>query len=125
MRATQEDEEGVQWEQRGGWTMAAMLIWHKTRELRKQQSVQHTQASADVAGAGTVVFDVETTELIERDVPLQQMEVSVGGMSIQSRIVDPYAWDGFGKHNFQSCGPGPIVGEVKTLRSTSSDSDDS
>ena len=77
MRATSEEDDDTQWAQRGGWTMAAMLVWHKTRELRKQQSVRHVQANADAAGTGAVVFDVETTELIERDVPLQRMEVSV------------------------------------------------
>ena len=35
------------------------------------------QANADDAGSGAVIFDVEATELIERDVPLQRMEVSV------------------------------------------------
>ena len=39
--------------------------------------LRHVQANADAAGTGAVVFDVETTELIERDVPLQRMEVSV------------------------------------------------
>ena len=35
------------------------------------------QANADAADTGAVIFDVESTELIERDVPLQRMEVSV------------------------------------------------
>ena len=39
--------------------------------------MRHVQANADAAGTGAVIFDVETTELIERDVPLQRMEASV------------------------------------------------
>ena len=60
---------------RGGWTMAAALIAYKTREAaarrrREAQRQRHT-VHADARGAAdVVVFDVETTTLIDSATPV-------------------------------------------------------
>ena len=66
-----------------GWTMASALIKYKLREQRRAE--ERRAARADEAaestpaaeGEGVVVFDVETTRLIEADTRLAEMEVSV------------------------------------------------
>ena len=66
-------------EQRPGWTMAAALIWYKQRQQAraKARAAEGGQGTVDPEGSGVVVFDVETTCLIDEEVPLEQMEVSV------------------------------------------------
>lgn len=63
--------------------MAAALIWYKQRQDTRastaaaRRAVAPGKVGARGAGKGAVVFDVETTNLIEDDVPVQEMEVSV------------------------------------------------
>jgi hypothetical protein len=80
LRAAEAEPEGEpKGEQRHGWTMAAALIWYKQRQMQQQQQRRAAPAGgqADPHGNGVVVFDVETTHLIEDDVPMQDMDVSV------------------------------------------------
>ena len=71
--------------QRQGWTVAAALIWHLRRKRRAATDARtapagraiHGAAQADGAGQGVVVFDVETTQLIDDGLALEDMEVSV------------------------------------------------
>ena len=65
--------------------MTQALIWYKQRQRaakeRRAQAVGQRPAPPavrpDEGGAGVVVFDVETTRLIEEDVEAEDMEVSV------------------------------------------------
>ena len=63
--------------------MAAALIWY---QQRKQQAAAKRRegrekaakpAAADPSGTGVVIFDVETTQLVEEEVRVEDMEVSV------------------------------------------------
>ena len=71
--------------QRQGWTVAAALIWYLRRKRRAATDARtapagraiHGAAQADGAGQGVVVFDVETTQLIDDGLALEDMEVSV------------------------------------------------
>ena len=71
-----------------GWTMATALIWYKTRANTKKQArlstTQPIAASApaqrahdDHNGKGVVIFDIESTELIDEEVNIRDMETSV------------------------------------------------
>ena len=67
---------------RDGWTIAAALIWYKTRQRTRatRKATQHphvTHAVPDAHGNGVVIFDTETTQPITADVALRDMEVSV------------------------------------------------
>ena len=75
---------GVQDEatRRHGWTMAAALIWHMQRKRAREKGrgggAEATAGTAvDESGRGVVVFDLETTELIEEDVAISDMEASI------------------------------------------------
>ena len=75
--------ESIQWATTGrhGWTMAAALIWYKQREQQGNRGPgaatgTHT-TQEDKEGRGVVVFDVETTHLIDDDTEIEDMEVSV------------------------------------------------
>ena len=61
--------------------MAAALIAYKTREAtarrRREAQRQRHPVHADARGAGVVVFDVETTSLIDSATPVHDMAVSV------------------------------------------------
>jgi len=69
----------------GGWTMAAALIGYlkrkRARQARRARAPAHAGGSAgavaDDRGRGVVLFDVETTALIDEGVPLAHMEVAV------------------------------------------------
>ena len=66
----------------GGWTMASALILYKTREAAKRKERERKEAvrgtvHADPQGSGVVVFDVETTELVDEATPIRDMHVSV------------------------------------------------
>ena len=65
-----------------GWTMATALIWYKQRQNAKARKTAPVGGSADTddahgEGNGVVVFDVETTHLIEDETPIRDMEISV------------------------------------------------
>ena len=86
MNAVSASEEEVTWEQRGGWTMAAALIWYQRRkgEQRREREEKENDVHSgrgehteDAEGEGVVVFDVETTELIDDGVAIEDMEASV------------------------------------------------
>ena len=69
--------------ERGGWTMAAALIAYKTREMAARRRREHQRSArrevqACVHGTGVVVFDLETTELVDEATPVEAMEVSEG-----------------------------------------------
>ena len=63
--------------------MTQALIWYKQRQLHAQRARAAVRRPATVApqqdemGTGVVVFDLETTELIEDDVAVEDMSVSV------------------------------------------------
>ena len=63
--------------------MAAALIWYKQRQraarARREESGAGTTRPtvADGGGRGVLVFDIETTNLIEDEVPLEDREASV------------------------------------------------
>ena len=68
--------------QRNGWTMASALIMYKKRQLAQSQKRQRgkgkdRKAVIDRGGDGVVLFDVETTELITDEVPVEDMRVAV------------------------------------------------
>ena len=81
--AAKEGDAGDEAAQRQGWTMAAALIWYKQRQraarARREESDTGTTRPtvADGGGRGVLVFDIETTNLIEDEVPLEDMEASV------------------------------------------------
>ena len=66
-----------------GWTMASALIAYQTRKLRAQKKRREAdgdaargEATADGDGRGLVVFDLETTQMIEGGVDMEEMEIS-------------------------------------------------
>ena len=75
------EEEQVQ---RPGWTVTKALILYMQRKkaaaeeraARREANAQQS-ATVDPAGDGIVVFDTETTQLIEADVAIEDMHVSV------------------------------------------------
>ena len=73
-------------EQRHGWTIATALIGYKTRINIQQAKKEkrnvindgcNEQSGSDGNGKGIVVFDIETTELIEEDTNIEKMVMSV------------------------------------------------
>ena len=62
--------------------MVAALIWYKQRAAAAKGRAAEAKgteqrATADPQGSGVVVFDVETTSLIDDGVSVEDMEVSV------------------------------------------------
>ena len=72
-----------------GWTMATALIWYKTRANtnmhRTNTDTSNTNKTKDSSsadknikqGKGVVVFDIETTELIDDETPIPEMDLSI------------------------------------------------
>ena len=66
--------ERVKGGQRQGWTMAAALIWYqqqklervRRKEARREEEGEEQETREDTRGRNVVVFDVETTHLIEK-----------------------------------------------------------
>ena len=85
LRAIAAEEDGDEVECRNGWTVLAALIHYKRRQQRqqKQRRAEKRPAAAtplarpDARGTGVVVFDLETTELVEEDVAVEDMTASV------------------------------------------------
>ena len=79
----QEDEDSTRHvDERGGWTIATALILYKAREAAKRKERERKEemrdsVRADSQGNGVVVFDVETTELVDEATPIRDMHVSV------------------------------------------------
>ena len=80
--ATEESARAERGE-RHGWTMASALIAYQTRKLRAQKKRREAdgdaardEATADGDGRGLVVFDLETTQMIEDGVDMEEMEIS-------------------------------------------------
>ena len=78
------DRETQRKPQAQGWTMAAALIQfqkakvaaQEARDKRRQELGEIAAAVADAEGEGVVVFDTETTRLIDAHTRLEEMEVS-------------------------------------------------
>ena len=62
---------------RHGWTMAAALIWHMQRRRGLQSAAQGGGVQPAGPARSVVVYDVETTTLIDEHVRVEDMEVSV------------------------------------------------
>jgi hypothetical protein len=79
--STQDTEKEKHKKARQGWTMAAALIWYQLRKQKGSRAQQDTtgrgQAHTDESGKGVVIFDLETTHLIEDSVELAEMEISI------------------------------------------------
>jgi uncharacterized protein YprB with RNaseH-like and TPR domain len=77
-----EDEAETDANRRNGWTMAAALIVYRRRQLEKAEARRTAQRDTqevrvDREGNGVLSFDLETTTLIEDDIPVRAMKVSV------------------------------------------------